>query len=992
MRTRSKSRQTQQPNVEEGSTKYPGNEGKRSSVSEKFDDSGTLTNISRHAVGRLLKRVKSCGSRGLSKEDDGYLRPCDSTGMLESESEKNSKLCFNRTDRVEDGYFSGNVITNTPSESGARDGLDESEWEEGSLPTEALTKSNEEQTIGGVTVEFDVTPDSVKKKSIRRATAEEKELSELVHKVNLLCLLGRGRSFDSACNDPLIQASLLSLLPARLLKITEVPKLTAKALAPLFDWFHNNFHVRGPGSTEKPPHLALASTLEAQEGTAEEVAALSVALFRALNLTVRFVAILDVVSLKPEVDRPECNSQVTGKVGGGIFNSSTLMVSGSGHQSVSPPLTTPASDEKDDGCLTSAGGKSRVKARKVLENSFESKDMSGVNLKARMAEPSTSKCQDADSHACLAAKSDRPKRKGDLEFEMQLEMALSATAIENSKAIMNSDLVDVCGTNSKQFPPAKKMKVVGAEGSSVSPHGMSTAIGSRKVGAPLYWAEVYCSGENLTGKWVHVDAVNAIIDGEQKVEVAVAACRKSLRYVVAFAGNGAKDVTRRYCTRWYKIESQRINAIWWDAVLAPLKDLESRATGGVVHSHQEASTTEKIGTLEGADNQIKDCLPDSFLMNGKSKKENCEDYSVQKSVNNSFSATRSSLEDMELETRALTEPLPTNQQAYRNHQLYAIERWLNKYQILHPKGPILGFCSGHPVYPRTCVQTLHTKERWMREGLQVKADELPAKTLKRSPKQSKEQAGEDDEIGEGDHLALYGKWQTEPLCLPHAVGGIVPKVKMLSSGRGLIQSSYLNERGQVDVWSEKCLPPGTIHLRLPRVTLVAKRLEIDFAPAMVGFEFRNGRSVPVFEGIVVCAEFKDAILEAYEEEEERRVAEEKRRNEAQALSRWYQLLSSIITRQRLNNCYGNGTSQEASVGIQKPDDTLSAEAGCKEDSRKSGGCHQDKLKDNQPTSPQSVPTEDHEHVFLLDDEMFDEESSTRTKRCKCGFSIQFEEL
>ena len=64
-------------------------------------------------------------------------------------------------------------------------------------------------------------------------------------------------------------------------------------------------------------------------------------------------------------------------------------------------------------------------------------------------------------------------------------------------------------------------------------------------------------------------------------------------------------------------------------------------------------------------------------------------------------------------------------------------------------------------------------------------------TLKRSPKQSKEQAGEDDEIGEGDHLALFGKWQTEPLCLPHAVGGIVPKVKMLSSGRGLIQSSYL---------------------------------------------------------------------------------------------------------------------------------------------------------------------------------------------------------
>ena len=69
-----------------------------------------------------------------------------------------------------------------------------------------------------------------------------------------------------------------------------------------------------------------------------------------------------------------------------------------------------------------------------------------------------------------------------------------------------------------------------------------------------------------------------------------------------------------------------------------------------------------------------------------------------------------------------------------------------------------------------------------------------------------------------------------------------------------------NERGQVDVWSEKCLPPGTVHLRLPGVFSVARRLEIDYAPAMVGFEFRNGQSYPVFDGIVVCAEFRDVIL------------------------------------------------------------------------------------------------------------------------------------
>jgi len=68
-------------------------------------------------------------------------------------------------------------------------------------------------------------------------------------------------------------------------------------------------------------------------------------------------------------------------------------------------------------------------------------------------------------------------------------------------------------------------------------------------------------------------------------------------------------------------------------------------------------------------------------------------------------------------------------QAYRNHSLYVIEKWLTKYQILHPKGPILGFCSGHAVYPRSCVQTLHTRERWLHEGLQVRENEIPAKVF-----------------------------------------------------------------------------------------------------------------------------------------------------------------------------------------------------------------------------------------------------------------------
>ncbi|XP_060184208.1 DNA repair protein RAD4 isoform X2 [Lycium barbarum] len=716
MRTRNQAKQQNQSTANEDSLKHYGEMESRRGCKDGASGNETLANISRGAVGKLLKRVnKSRGSRRL-KTDDSYLCKQDSEGKPENGSRETEKQLTSTTvarTTLDAKCCTRDVLQNGPSEVEnestnvqyqnieREDELDGVDWEDGSVHTLKSESDVKEDTINGVTVEFDALPDPSKQKTVRRATAEEKELAELVHKVNLLCLLARGRLVDSACNDPLIQASLLSLLPAHLLKLTDVPKLTAKALAPLVNWFHSHFRVRGANDTEKSFHSALASTLESQEGTPEEVAALSVALFRALNLTTRFVSILDVAPLKPEIEKTNPSGQGLGRAGSGIFNSSTLMVTGSKHSPLSPAKSM--ADGKHNGpdkTSTSAGQANR-----------------------RMSQ-STSDAQPDANDACIM-KRERPKRKGDVEFEMQLEMALSTTAVEIARNATVSDVKDVESTSNAS--PFKKKKIK-AEECSTSSHGISTAIGSKKVGAPLYWAEVYCSGENLTGKWVHVDVVNAITDGEQTVEAAAAACKLPLRYVVAFAGNGAKDVTRRYCTKWYKIKSERVNPIWWDAVLAPLKELESVATSDVVQFAQ--------------------------------------------------GATRSSLEDMELETRALTEPLPTNQQAYRNHHLYIIERWLNKYQILYPKGPVLGFCSGHPVYPRSCVKTLQRKERWLREGLQVKANEIPAKVLKRSGKQNKGQDAEDDDCGEGDcggTLALYGQWQTEPLFLPHAVNGMVPK-------------------------------------------------------------------------------------------------------------------------------------------------------------------------------------------------------------------------
>ncbi|KAK1287485.1 hypothetical protein QJS10_CPB19g01376 [Acorus calamus] len=727
---------------------------------------GTLTDTHKESSNHPRKSSKKKSKKQYVDYLDGGMRRNEQNG----EGSSNNKDDKGR-ERDEDG--------------------NEPEWEDGLIPVSVSGHDDLQSLEKGITVEFTESPQSLLKRNPpKRASAEEKELAELVHKVHLICLLARGRVVDNACDDPLIQ-------------------------------FNTNFHVQNTRTGEKDFKSSLAIAIKNREGTAEE--------------------------------------------------------------------RTPQKDQEDGSSYNNSSKDSSVSIR--------------IKNKEVVTESSTGF-----------------KRKGDIEFDLQMEMALSATAsaaIQNNLANESNELEHNLLSRTSSFRKMRRKET------SIFIGKGSSAVWSRKAGPPLYWAEVYCSGENLTGRWIHVDAANSVVDGEKEVEAAAAVCRRPLRYVVAFAGHGAKDVTRRYCIQWYKISTLRINSQWWEEVLAPLKSLESSATGGTVCfegklGNAPAKVMEEKSSELSASRVVQSKMPNEMTIFQK----------------------RDSLEDMELETRSLTEPLPTNQQAYRSHHLYAIERWLTKYQILHPKGPVLGYCAGHPVYPRTCVQVLQSRQSWLREGLQVKANEVPAKVIKRSKKFGEVSMSIASEEDNGQTtVPLYGRWQMEPLSLPSAVDGMVPK----------------NERGQVEVWSEKCLPPGTVHLRFPRLVQVVKRLEIDFAPAMVGFEYRSGRSFPVFDGIVVCTEFKEAIMA---------------------------LLSSIMTRQRLNASYGDGSTVLSDNSSALKDSQYGTSSSCKNnvkssvprrvDLRESGG--------------------NHEHVFPVDDQSFDEESSVRTKRCPCGFSIQMEEL
>ncbi|PNY07154.1 DNA repair complementing XP-C cells-like protein [Trifolium pratense] len=231
-------------------------------------DNGSLTEISRDAVGKLLCRANKVGTSkkkkmvGLCNFPFLFSNLFSSARTVEFVPEQNGTqvrepIVPSKTSEVE--HCSRNSIGKDPAEEKCghvcldegymdkKEELDDLDWEDGTVATDDHS----------MTIELNVTPDS-------------SESAELVHKVHLLCLLARGRLIDSACDDPLIQASLLSLLPAHLLQLSNVTKLTSKALHPLISWFHDNFHVKNYTNGEKAPHFALASALEFREGSPEE--------------------------------------------------------------------------------------------------------------------------------------------------------------------------------------------------------------------------------------------------------------------------------------------------------------------------------------------------------------------------------------------------------------------------------------------------------------------------------------------------------------------------------------------------------------------------------------------------------------------------------------------------------------------------------------------------------------------------------------------------
>lgn len=218
---------------------------------------------------------------------------------------------------------------------------------------------------------------------------------------------------------------------------------------------------------------------------------------------------------------------------------------------------------------------------------------------------------------------------------------------------------------------------------------------------------------------------------------------------------------------------------------------------------------------------------------------------------------------------------PTTLSGFNKHNLYVLETKINKSQVLIPNAISCGSFRGIPVYWRRDLSQIKSQEAWTRQGRCVKQGEIPVVQRDYTPKVKKRA----NEQGKAT-LNLYAEWQTEDYVPPVAQNGIVPK----------------NSFGNVELFCKKMLPIGCMHLPYQDIDKTAKKLGIDYADAIVGFSFKNGRAAPKTQGIVVCQEEVTRIMQAYAKYqlEMQRLLEEARLLEAEKKRKMMQKLENLI--------------------------------------------------------------------------------------------------
>ena len=509
-----------------------------------------------------------------------------------------------------------------------------------------------------------------------------------------------------------------------------------------------------------------------------------------------------------------------------------------------------------------------------------------------------------------------------------------------------------------------------------------------------FWIELYCPSKEC---WIHVDPINNLVDAPHTYESLKP--RHTFSYVLAAyppvsgAGFGFASGSGSAMALPYMSELSRVI----------LDDVTARY---------------EVGSALLARGRLDEQWWESTLQSLSAPRSSAYDRRIHEAEQSSFQASKST---------SLAE-LPTTAAALKKHPLYISLDQVKKFEMLRPGAPIAARTTVAKqqvaLYWRKDVHILHTAERWVREKRQVREDQVgkPSKVVKSQTMAGRKKRkimqyaramqGDFDRLSldaavqdiatsssastsastipdDDEQSALYGIWQTDPWTPPVVKDGLVPR----------------NARGQVDLWTATHLPVGCVHLPYPRIAAIARKLGVDYAEAMVGFEVRGGRSIPKFDGIVVIERNAGWVLDAYREKEaELKEKEDKKRWERVSFN-WRRLVKGAVVRAKVmadlkeRNESLEGKDEEQKSSSKKGKGGKRGKKGhVNEDDHDD---EQEKVDDKKGGKRKAVPRGsgdaevvndlNHVHDFTSNKTM-NRETGSWIATCRCGARNEFEDL
>ncbi|KAK4164566.1 hypothetical protein QBC43DRAFT_237134, partial [Cladorrhinum sp. PSN259] len=374
---------------------------------------------------------------------------------------------------------------------------------------------------------------------------------------------------------------------------------------------------------------------------------------------------------------------------------------------------------------------------------------------------------------------------------------------------------------------------------------------------PVYWVEVLDVAQQ---KWHPVDPLVTFTQWNPRALEPPASDREnSLTYVVAFESDGtAIDVTRRYA-KAYNSKTRRLRI---DGI-----NPSNTAKG----ERWWRKALGRYARLEPTD--------------------------------------LDQIESNELTGLEAREAMPRNVADFKDHPIYALERHLRQNEVLIPNAQSTGTVSAgskaplERIYRRRDVCIARTKEKWYRLGRVILPDASPVKVLPPRKNTKSRLLDDDDEdeedlFGDNTGVPIFTESQTELYVPPPVVGGRVPK----------------NKFKNLDVYVPSMVPAGGVYIRHSRAAQAAFILGVDYAPAVMGFEFKGRHGTAVINGAVVAEEFGEAVRAVCEGLEGMEAEEEEERRRREVLRLWSRFLKGLRIRERVMEGVDEDAEEEEGDG------------------------------------------------------------------------------